>query len=91
MTDAPSGARPPRLQATHLPEPDFLAIVKHSDGWALRRGDRGPNLLTAGDKEAIIEAGERIARAFGLSLFVDDAPRTFSPGRSPAAAKPEPE
>lgn len=54
-----------------MPNTDYLEIVKHLEGWALRRGFGGPSLLSGGDQEAIIAAGRRIALAFGLPLLVN--------------------
>lgn len=54
-----------------MPQPDFLEIVKNSNGWALRRGASGPNLVSGPEKDEIVDAGKRIATAFGLPLLLD--------------------
>lgn len=57
-----------------MAQPDFLEIVKSPNGWALRRGTGGPNLVSGTEKDEIVEAGRRIATAFGLPLLMGGQP-----------------
>ena len=57
-----------------MTQPDFLEIVKSPKGWALRRGASGPNLVSGTEKDEIVEAGRRIATAFGLPLLMGGQP-----------------
>ena len=57
-----------------MPQPDLLEIVKSPKGWALRRGASGPNLVSGTEKDEIVDAGGRIATAFGLPLLMGGQP-----------------
>ncbi len=65
-----------------MPQPDFLEIVKSPEGWALRRGASGPNLVSGPEKDEIVDAGKRIATAFGLPLMMGGQPISLHSDRS---------